>query len=462
MMLKRVAYVGLLALTAGLFLTPVLAEDDDKKFTITGEARTRWEYFDNVADFSDHTASGTVLDDSYDIWPYRVRIAAEGQFSNNVRGHVELQNFGYFGNEAPFKAFPDPIFQIFNSGGEEDTSLYQGFLEMNDIGGSSISLRIGRQEHTLGNELQMGDLDFYNGLSFDGVRSMFDYESFDLDLFYYIITEANAGCLGFCGDENLTFAGATADWSFGNGGAVFEPYALFYRNGSQTGATIAVDKFNIWTIGGRYSRSVQGSAWDWNIEAAFQTGDIGPNTGPLAAEEDHSANIIEGWVGYSWNNHRVHVGTLISSGDDDAAAGAATDGDHEDYLFLFTDVHANNRLGDMDLETFFFSFAETVFGPFFASGITDYNFGYTWNGGGRHGIMAAYHDFTLSEDAALGGPALTDDLGSEIDFRYTFRYSKDLGLEVGVAQFMPGDAIFDVFGDDDDAMRVWAQARLRW
>jgi hypothetical protein len=240
-----------------------------------------------------------------------------------------------------------------------------------------------------------------------------------------------------------------------------EPYVLAFRSQTPFDATFQ-DKANFLTIGARWTRAidsredVEDAHFDWSAEIAVQDGDIGPST----AEESHSAYVAEGWLGYNWacgenSRSRVHVGTLMSSGDDDP-----TDSDHEDYLFLFTDFHADNRLGDSDLEELFFNLGDAQFGVFSDNGVTDFNAGYEYFSG-KHGFMAAFHMMTLTEEACVG-LTCEDALGQEIDVRYDYAYTSQLALEAGVANFMPGDAIQLAGGGDDDAMRIWAQARLRF
>lgn len=459
-----------LMLVAGL--VPVVADthegdEGDKKFTITGEVRARWEYFENLTDFTDHDVSADGNDDAYDIWPYRVRIAAHGQFSDDVSGLIELQNFGVFGDDPPFQSSGFPPVQTLQNA-ETTTTLYQGYLQLSEIGGSNTNLRLGRQEHTMGNELQMGDGDFYNGLSFDGIRGWWDFDKWHLGAFYYNINENNEGC-GFgigCGSDNADFSGVSANFMLGEHIEI-EPYVLEYRNQTPFNTDFFLDKANFLTIGARATKAIdsredaENSHFDWNAEISIQDGDIGAS----GAEDDHSAWLAEGWFGYNWacgNNgySRVHIGTLISSGDEEDAAGLPDDGDHEDYLFLFTDFHAHNRLGDSDLEELFFSLGDTAFGVFFSSGVTNFNAGYEYFGE-RHGLMASFHMFQLTEEACIG-LTCDDDLGQEVDVRYNYAYSRQLNLEVGVADFMPGDVIQLFGGGDDDGLRVWGQARLRF
>ena len=467
--MKRFGLAMMLVLLAAGPMFAAEQQEGDKKFTVSGEVRSRWEWMDNLLDFDDSPGA----DDGFDIWPYRVRVGVEGKFAENVTGFVEVQNFGLFGDEPPFKSSQNPGDQFAESANLEDTNLYQGFLQLDDIGGSHIGARFGRQEHTLGYELQIGDNDFYNGVSFDGLRGMWDSKRFDLGAFFYRINDVTCTIVGGpCGADDATFAGITANIRIGDNGMVLEPYVMNFQNQSDT-STVFLDRTNFLTYGGRFSRPVtsledvnNGRRFDWNAEVALQDGDIGP----FGAESNHSAWLSEGWFGFNWKcgergYSRVHVGTLISSGDKEDAGGLPDDGDHEDYLFLFTDFHANNRLGDADLEQQFFSYGDATFGTFFSSGVTNYNVGYEFFGQ-RHSFLAAFHQFMLTEENCVNtiSGGCQDDLGQEVDLRYGYRYSDQLGFEVGLANFMPGDAISDsiFYGSDDDGMRVWGQARLRF
>src|SRR5262245_40122505 len=54
-------------------------EDTDNKFTIHGEVRFRGEYWDNLTDFTNSgskTLGAQNGGDNFDIFPYRVRLAA--------------------------------------------------------------------------------------------------------------------------------------------------------------------------------------------------------------------------------------------------------------------------------------------------------------------------------------------------------------------------------------------------
>lgn len=463
--MKRAVWLGMLALAAGMTALPVRAESQDdegeKKFTIHGEVRARWEYVDNILDFEDSADRGGIgdpADDSFSFTPFRIRIAAKGMFAKGVTGYVELQNNGFFGDEFPQKVFDDPIGQAFDNTGfynddQNDTNLYQGFLELDHIGGSNFGASIGRREHALGNELQMGDSDFYGGQSFDGVRGWYGNDKWNVNGFMYKVAENNI--LLFTGTQaDVDLRGVTFNMKFGSDqNQEIEPYLIIFHDGAE----FFIDHADFITLGARYTKSnPDHNGADWNVELALQDGDVGSGPNP----DSHSASLVEGWFGWSFGGkHRVHVGALMSSGDDDESDGVGgnEDTDHEDYLFLFPDNHAHNRLGDMDIVEGFLSYADTFFGSLFSNGITDYNVGYEWMGE-TNSFMAAYHQFTLTEPLFTGNDAL----GSEIDLGFNHMYNENTSLGVFVGNFMADDVILDLFGTDDDAMRIWGQARLRW
>lgn len=418
--MKKLIVLSLAVLAAVAVFQPAAAEDG-KKFTLSGEIRSRLDYWDNATDLTDAT------DDNFSVWPYRVRIAANGTLTDNVGAYIELQNFGTFGNTWPET---NGFFED-SSGSGNDVQMYQAYIDLKDIGGSGMTVRIGRQEMAYGTELLLGDLDFYNGISFDGVRAMRMADKYDFNVFYFKVFEGN-NFFGTGSDDDNLF-GATFDWKFDNLGSL-GGYAIVAQ-------ALDIDS-KINTYGVRWNKGAsQDSAFDWNLEYAMQSGDFGePAFGPGI---DISANLLEGWFGYSFGDtfrNRVHIGVLSASGDD----GDLTDNETEDFFVLFPDYHANGRLGLLDW--------------FSASDIEDINIGWAGTfGDGKHMLGVAAHDFTLAED--LGGD---DDLGTEIDVTYDYMPNSVLGFQVGYGQLDPGKA-YDFPGFEADAVtRFWAQVRARW
>jgi hypothetical protein len=469
--MKKVLFTVLAGVLAGMTFAPALAADDEKMFTFNGEVRARYEYLNNYLDLADNDSGATAFDDQMGITPYRVMVGITGNFEKNVSAHVDLQYTGHFGDtfnpssDNPFfLPFPTPVgqadaaYQFATQG----VHLYQGYVDIGKIGGSDFGIRIGRQEHTYGTELFMGDNDYYNGLAFDGIRGMWKHGSSDLNVFYYKISEENCffGCFtgngfgpGASADSNLW--GATYDFNFKTWGTVGGE-ALIAQDLGGDGPEGFPDS-KVMTYGVRWNRGMMNddklNMFDWNIEVAAQTGDEGdPFGGPSI---DISTWVLEGWFAFNFNagnsHGRVHIGTLMTSGNEFAGT------EEKDFFTLYGDFHANNRFGDLDWE-------DTLLGG--PHNITDFNVGYEHWFGDAHYVMLAYHMFATTES----DPGAEDKIGDEIDVKYGYRYSKNLSFEVSFGQMMPDDTFWTTveappFGNGptiDPVQRATFMAKLGW
>jgi hypothetical protein len=338
-------------------------------------------------------------------------------------------------------------------------------MEIAKIGGSDFGVRLGRQEDTYGTELFLGDNNYYGGLSFDGIRGMWQRGHNDLNLFYYKLAELNGDVLGTVpgdggGANDSDLFGATYDWKFDNWGTV-GGYILIGQDMAGAGpiGNFPFGDSSVVTYGARWNRGMMTgdklNMFDWNIEVALQSGDIG-DPAPPNPSIDIAGWIGEGWFAFNYqagNTHgRVHIGTLMTSGDD-----PNTPDKDESFVNYYGDFHAYNRFGDLDWVD--------MFGQ---HNITDFNIGYEHWFGERHYIMAAYHIFQSTEVPIPGAP---DDLGDEIDLTYNFVYSKNLSFQVTAGQANPGDGAFTLSDppfyiypttNTDPVQRVTLMAWLTW
>src|SRR5262247_3436029 len=106
--------VVMLGLAAALFVGNVARaamdeEGDNKKFSIHGEIRFRGEWWDNLTDFTDTDAvlDNSEANDSFDLFPYRVRLAMKGDLGHDIWVYGEFQGAGVagggaFGEVSPF------------------------------------------------------------------------------------------------------------------------------------------------------------------------------------------------------------------------------------------------------------------------------------------------------------------------------------------------------------------------
>ena len=469
--MKKLLYVALLAAGVIIMMTPPAMAQEEKPFTLHGELRFRGEFDANASDLNDD------IDDSGGFWPYRVRIAAEGHFSKNVTAWIEFQNAGIFGNVGAINtAFGlptnnrtgDDLFGLNGSNAE----LYQGNISIDHLWWKNFSARIGRQEIVAGNELLLGDLDFYAGLTHDGMVGNFKLKKGNIMLLYTRPVQGatdtlGAGFLppdqinmtggGFGGFTTTTtnFFGAYTNWEIPLG--TLDLYALDLKSHGGAGTT-----FDVKTLGARWSRDITNkNGLFWDVEYATQNGDAVGSAGCALGSSscDAKGNVAEGWIGWNFkmgkNNHRIYGRLERASGDDDG-----TDSDEKGFIPLFGDFH--NRMGHGDW--FQLSGSPTsVNGGIGDAGISGLAIGWTGMFAANHEIGVELWSYKADQDVPISGGATSDKIGSAIDVWYGYNYSKNLAFTAALSQFSPDDAITGAGGaPDDKVVRLYGNARLRF
>lgn len=438
------------AVLAGVFLlTPVFAgqdeKDDNNKFTVKGEIRIRGEFLENYSDFNDDLGDGT------DLFPARFRVAVKGDLGKNVFVFGEIQAIDVFGEDRPNTGggFDRPF-----QGDDNDAGFYQAWVALKEIGGTNFSLKMGRQEITLGRELLWGNLDYYNGTNHDAVSAYWDYDNFKIRTWWTRedeLCDTNSGsCIsGRDRDENF-YVGAVT-WDYDNNSNL-DLYAINNRDDQKSGNFRIA---NVWTVGARYNHWEEGDGvFNYSVEFATQSGD----TGVGGVEFDKSASVLEGEVSYMWGtgrSHMVHIGYTLASGDEDD-----TDTDDDEFDPLFQDFHY--RLGLADL--------------FDTRNISAIEVGYAMKVSDSHKWGVDVYEFTAAEDGVNSATPGVDDLGNELDVWYKFKYSENVTFNASLALYMPGDiaiaqgafdpatrwSAFGVGVPDDDITRLSGQIRARW
>jgi len=434
--MKKLLYVALLAIGVVVMMAPPVIAQEEKPFTIHGEVRFRGEYDNNTQDLDDDSDDGALF------FPYRVRIAAEGKFTKNVSAWIELHHADMAGNTGPFQV-----------GNSADAELYQGNMTFDQLWSKNFSLRIGRQEIVAGNELLLGDLDFYTGISHDGGVGNWKLKKVNLMLWYTRPTEGSAFG-SFLPPDQIFFTSPTATQHFLGG------YATWNWKKSQSFDVYLMDFIdrdlggNFQTIGVRYAHDTTNNGIFWNIEVAKQTGQV-TSAMQAAADVDASGMAVEGWFGYNWksgkNTHRVFVRLENATGDD-----ASTADENEGFQPLFGDFH--NRLGHGD----WFQMADNTTGlnGGVGGGINAVSVGYTGYYRDRHEFGGAYWSYNLDED---NGAATGDKLGTALDVWYGFNYSRNVSFTASLSQLSPDDALTGGGAAPDDSVtRLYGQARLRF
>jgi hypothetical protein len=469
----------LLAGLVALVVPPVAFAQEDKPFTIHGEVRTRLEYTDNASDF---TNSGTdpglgSNDDAGNFWPYRVRIAAEGHFTKNITAWIEFQNAGVFGGDI-FGPTKTGTFSGLGIGSAVE--LYQGNITLNKLWSDHFSLTIGRQEIVKGNELQLGDLDFYSGISHDGVVGNWDLKKVQITGWYTRPLEGQA----IHGDNFIPpdqvvlnpppagdthFWGAYVTWDI-HKEMPLELYFMEQRDrtfGPDTPTTVDM-------VGARFSHNntTKGGAV-WNAEYAQEFGkisDLSPVSGASVFQPgaDISGSVAEAMFGWNFKGKKIThqlFGKYEMASGNKAESGPGLDSKDEGFHPFYTDFH--NRLGRGDWFHLTGAFPTALGGGAPAGGaggggIDAWSAGYQgWTE--KHGWGAAFWDYSLNQKETFATGTETK-LGTAFDVWYDYNYSKNMTFEASVSQLSPDSALTGTApgAPSDPVRRVYGMARLRF
>jgi hypothetical protein len=424
--------------------------------SITGEARTRFEWVENGLDFSSSgTDDGGVddqdFDDEYYFAPSRYNLGFRVDLPRDVAAVVELQGGYEWGDELGWvtrRALNDfsrpsafngtipvgsnnqkPARAARDAANNDDVYLYQAYIEMANIGDSIFSMRVGRQELAYGTEFILGNRDFYDGISYDAIKGIFEFsDNSRLDLFYAKLNESqtSGSVNGPADDDDANLYGA------------------YYSTQSLGGSQVGMDVYGVAlndnsfldieqnTIGVRFFREAL-HGWHFSAEMAYQFGDVDGT--------DLEAWAFEGFVGHTWDtptNPGIHFGMTMATGNDTSSS------DYERFFALSGEVHPRLGLGDwID-----------------ATNIVAWNLGYTGSKD-NHSWGVDVFKFDLEEDN--GGE---DDLGFEVDLWYNYQYSKNLVAQFAIAWFDEGNLIQDsndAFGfSSDNAFRLYANLLVRF
>jgi hypothetical protein len=183
--MRKGVFGSFVLLTAAMLLVPATALAGDAEITWHAGLNTRLDVVENFTDVEDNNR------DTAEHVFYRANVGM-GIDVNSVSAYFEIQNHGTWGDSILASNLQDPLAGNLGLTGafqNNDMELYQGWFNLDHVGGTPISLKIGRQEKTLGNELHLGDADFYSGQFYDGINANFDFESWVLDAFWFTMAE---------------------------------------------------------------------------------------------------------------------------------------------------------------------------------------------------------------------------------------------------------------------------------
>jgi hypothetical protein len=383
--------------------TAVPAFADLQNVVVGGSIRMRANWFD----YGDSMNSNAFVEQN-------TKLNVRADFTDAVSAFIEFDDYENWGDDFRSNYLTGIDSRADSS---DDVEVYQAYIDANEMWGTALKARIGRQEIKLGSGFLVGNNSknaYFRGLSFDGIRLTYATDQFSVEGLYAKLAENSP----LEEDGDIDMYGVYGSY-LGIENVTLDAYWLFIRDAQNFDGSLDTHTFGLRGAG-------TFNAFDFEAEAAYQLLDLDD-----ADNSDAFAANLE--VGYTFDmdyTPRVFLG------------GAYFEGDDEDMPF--------NRLFS-NWEYSMFDFA----GENMNANMTNF-----WTG--RAGVSVMPTE-TVKLALAGGYLALVEDfggdkdLGWEIDASVAYAYTKDLSFEAGYSHFFTGDAVAD---DADDFNYFYAETKI--
>lgn len=348
----------------------------------------------------------------------RTRLHANARITDHLAARVELQDARVWGEEPSTAA---------DTGGVD---LSEGWVDFESLCGTETRMRLGRQKFSLSDQRFVGALEWSNsGRRFDGVSVVHAPQGAEYTAFAFRTADGFPAGDPSDGDQDLM--GVWATWDDCACGGVFEAFALLVNDGRDIASEVVPDtgRSRFWNVGSRIHGTDEDSGIDWDLQGAWQTGDLGG--------DDLSAWAVRAELGLALGEGRLGVEYDHATGDDDP-----TDGDRDQFQVLFPTNHG--YYGIHDLASW--------------SNLRAWSVNYAHPLGSDVSLKAAYWRFKLDEQeggwiSASGRPirpgssATGRSLGHELDLILTWKQSERVTWQFGWAHFFAGEFARDTEPD---------------
>ena len=400
----RVAIVTLLAVS----LCSQAQQQSDLQ--ITAQLRYRAEYRQN-ADFD------TQFGDQQAFVAQRLRLRLQWQPQSKLRAVVRVQDSRRWGEAGSTT-------QPLNS-----TEFHLGFVEMEELGGLPLAVRIGRQELALGEQRLVGPFDWDNsGRAFDALRLQLGKQRHLLQVWFAHLRDKNAAAI----NSNQEFVGLHYTTST-DANPILEAYAMMLIDDRDFPIGSSSEKL-LWlnTLGLRCA----GSVWQnlqFDGEIAYQTGDHG------SLSVSAFAVIMRGQyaVPMPWSP-TLGLGYEFGSGDSNP-----NDEKLETFSALFPSIH--RHLGAMDYVSRSNSAATDAFvhvTPAAEWSLKLHYFYFQLAHGNDAWYKAEGFNFDRRSETFLPAlPGESIELGHEFDLLISYRFRRQVLIAAGLSRFIAGGFI---------------------
>ncbi len=376
---------------------------------------------------------GAGVQEDTDFVIQRTRLHFDFGVIKNVRTFIQLQDSRFWGEEN------SPTTDL------EGVDIHQAFVDFENVFGRNWTFRVGRQELSYGDQRLVSPLDWSRiGRAWDGVRTWYTTDDFQLDAFVTTISERSLVPDGEQDDDHV-FSGLYfhfVGWENHEADAY-----IFYRNfssGTFLGEDGVLGDRDEFTVGLRFKGHTGG--FSYSAEGDYQFGNN--------ANDDIEAYAWVLTVAYTFNmdwKPKIGLEWDFATGDDDP-----TDGDAGTFTPLYPFGHAYQGF----LDIFAWRNGHDLIAKISAQPNED-----LW-------IEAAFHYFLLDSDTdswynAAGAPIRTvgggvsNSVGAEIDLHAKYTLNPATKLWIGYSHFFAGNYVEDT-GDSPDMDWVYFQMTVNF
>lgn len=434
---KAVAAIAVLA----LLFVPSFAEEGGSgaKISWFGSMRIRPEYVANLYDVARNQ------DDSITWIGYRANVGAIVQLDKNISGVFEVQSLGKFGEDQTSIRGGHTI-----GNNNNDISFFQAYIEAKDVLGQPLTLRLGRQKMVLADGWLMGNLDFYGGTSWDGIRADVAGKKVTVSAFY--MTEAELDSperFSWTGQRGLgtsNFYGAWTAWSMPKNHKL-EAGVIYNNDQRDAQYWYETDKFDYLagTLPYRDKRFTITAHYAYQPDLGlFGVVNLAHQRGTTAAwkqvrTQDINALALEltgGWrFEIDGKKNTVYARYASYSGDK-----PTTDGKNESFNKLYMDFHGRYGLTDYWAGVWR---PNDYLGGEYGANIFQIGFDAQVNPTFRVVSLGQFLRRQYVYDRVIPPRPYTTnkDLGSEFSVMGIYDYSKNANFYVGFSQIYPGRSI---------------------
>ena len=390
------------------------------QFRIRGEFRTVKNYAGGVQEDTDFVIQRTRLHFDFDV-------------VENLRAFVQLQDSRRWGDEN------SPTTDL------EGVDIHQAFLDFQNVFGHDWTFRVGRQELSYGDQRLVSPLDWHPvGRSWDGVRTWYTTDTFQLDAFVTNVSERSIAPDGEQDDDHV-FSGIYFHYTGWENHEV--DLYFFYRNftsGTFVGEDGLFGDREEATVGLRFKGKSGG--FGYSAEGVYQFGNN--------ANDDIDAYAWALLVSYTFDSDwkpSISLEWTFASGDDDP-----TDGNAETFNPLYPFGHYFQGF----LDIFAWRNGHDLVLRLSAKPSKDW-----W-------VQAAFHYFLLDSDRdawynAGGAPirrvggGVSNEVGAELDIHAKYNLNAATKLWFGYSHFFAGNYVEDT-GDSPDTDWVYFQMTINF